>query len=152
MYLSQPTDLHIVELMSWFTTADELSSWSGPNFRFPFDLDSFKCDLKLDTLASFSLLSAKSELLGFGQYYYRLGKCHLGRLVINPCFRGQGIAAYLIQQLSSKGKAALGTHACSLFVLEHNDSAIKSYQKLGFTFQSYPEAISLENCLYMVKA
>ena len=78
MYLSQPSDDHLVELMSWFTTENELKLWSGPNFRFPFDLHSFKDDLKLDTLASFSLLSAKSELLGFGQYYLRLGKCHLG--------------------------------------------------------------------------
>ncbi|ASP48669.1 GNAT family N-acetyltransferase [Cognaticolwellia beringensis] len=152
MYLSQPSDDHLVELMSWFTTENELKLWSGPNFRFPFDLHSFKHDLQLDTLASFSLLSAKSELLGFGQYYLRLGKCHLGRLVINPGFRGQGIAAHLIQQLCSKGKAELSTHACSLFVLEHNDSAIKSYQKLGFIFQSYPEELSLKNCLYMVKA
>lgn len=150
MYLSQLSDEHLVELMSWFTTENELNLWSGPDFRFPFDLNSFKCDLKLETLASFSLLSTQAELLGFGQYYLRLGKCHLGRLVISPRFRGQGIATHLIQQLCSKGKADLRTNAYSLFVLEHNDSAIKSYQKLGFTFESYPEEISLKNCLYMV--
>ena len=150
MYLSQPTDEHLIKLMSWFPTENELNLWSGPNFRFPFELAAFKRDLTLDTLASFSLLSAKSELLGFGQYYLRLDKCHLGRLVINPRFRGQGIAGHLIQQLCRKGKAELSTHVCSLFVMEHNESAIKTYQKLGFIFQPYPEEISLKNCLYMV--
>lgn len=150
MYLSQSSDEHLIELMSWFTTENELNLWSGPDFRFPYDLNSFKCDLKLENSASFSLLSKQAELLGFGQYYLRLGKCHLGRLVISPRCRGQGIAAHLIQQLCSKGNADLRTNGYSLFVLEHNYSAIKSYQKLGFTFESYPEEISLKNCLYMV--
>lgn len=44
MYLSQLSDEHLVELMSWFTTENELNLWSGPDFRFPFDLNSFKCD------------------------------------------------------------------------------------------------------------
>lgn len=151
MYLSQPSDENLTELMSWFSSEEELSLWSGPNFSFPFDLNSFKYDLKIDTLASFSLLSAQSELLGFGQYYLRLGKCHLGRLVIKPSSRGQGIAAHLIQQLSVRGKADLNTNSCSLFVLAHNDRAIKSYKKLGFTMACYPEEITLQNCLYMVK-
>jgi ribosomal protein S18 acetylase RimI-like enzyme len=112
--------------------------------------NSFKCDFKLENLASCSLLSKQAVLLGFGQYYLRLGKCHLGRLIISPRFRGQGIAAHLIQQLCSKGKQDLRTNAYSLFVLEHNNSAIKSYQKLGFTFEYYPEEISLKNCLYKV--
>ncbi|AWB58519.1 GNAT family N-acetyltransferase [Colwellia sp. Arc7-D] len=150
MYLSTPTDTQLVELMTWFSTQAELDIWSGPEFRFPFDLEQFKCDLKLSTLASFSLLSAQSELLGFGQYYLRSGRCHLARLVINPHLRGQGVARHLIAQLMAKGTADLKTNACSLFVLEHNHSAIKSYQKLGFSFACYPENIPLENVLYMI--
>lgn len=70
--------------MSWFSTEEELSIWSGPGFRYPFDLSSFKEDLKLDSLKSFSFVSHERKLLAFGQYYPRLGKCHLGRLVVNP--------------------------------------------------------------------
>lgn len=151
MNLVKPSDKHFKEMMSWFLTEAALSQWSGPNFDFPFDLHTFKRDLNIETLASFSLLSAQSELLGFGQYYLRLGKCHLGRLVISPHFRGQGIAEHLMTQLMTKGKAALNTSSCSLFVLQHNNSAIKAYQKLGFTMAHYPEKITLKDCLYMVK-
>lgn len=150
MHLSTPTDTQLVELMAWFSTQAELDIWSGPEFRFPFDLEQFKCDLKLSTLASFSLLSAQSQLLGFGQYYLRSGRCHLARLVINPHLRGQGIAGHLIAQLMAKGMADLKAKSCSLFVLEHNHSAIKSYQKLGFSFACYPEKIPLEDVLYMI--
>jgi len=150
MYLSQPSHENLTELMSWFSSEEELSFWSGPNFSFPFDFNSFKSDLKLESLPSFALLSAQAELLGFGQYYLRLGKCHLCRLVINPSFRGQGIAVHLIQQLSVRGKADLNTNASSLFVVQNNISAIKTYEKSGFTVACYPEKITLKDCLYMI--
>ncbi|WP_259365807.1 GNAT family N-acetyltransferase [Colwellia sp. MB02u-6] len=106
--------------------------------------------MKLESLPSFALLSAQAELLGFGQYYLRLGKCHLCRLVINPIFRGQGIAAHLIQQLSVRGKADLNANSSSLFVVQNNGSAIKTYEKSGFTVACYPEKITVKDCLYMV--
>lgn len=151
MRLTQPSDENFIEIMSWFSNEEELSIWSGPNFRYPFDLSSFKSDLKLDSLKSFSLVSVEGNLLAFGQYYLRLDKCHLGRLIVNPNFRGQGIASHLIQKLGVLGKTELKTDSCSLFVLGHNKSAIQAYTKLGFSMADYPDEIPLEDCLYMVK-
>jgi ribosomal protein S18 acetylase RimI-like enzyme len=151
MRLTQPSNPNFIELMSWFSTEEELSVWSGPDFRYPFDLSSFKSDLKLDSLKSFSLISTEGNLLAFGQYYLRLGRCHLGRLVVNPNLRGQGIASHLIQKLSILGKSDLNTDSCSLFVLGHNKSAIQAYTKLGFAMADYPDEIPLDNCFYMVK-
>jgi ribosomal protein S18 acetylase RimI-like enzyme len=151
MRLTQPSDKNIIELMSWFSSEDELSIWSGPNFRYPFDLSTFKSDLNLNNLKSFSLMSSEGDFLAFGQYYLRFGRCHLARLVVNPSFRGQGIASHLISQLSILGKSDLSTDSCSLFVLGHNESAIQVYTKLGFSMADYPEKIPLENCLFMVQ-
>lgn len=151
MYLTQPSDENLIELMSWFSNEDEVSIWSGPNFRYPFNLNTFKNDLNLDVLNSFSLVTNEGDLLAFGQYYLRLGKCHLGRLVVNPNLRGKGIASHLINKLSTLGKSDLNTDSCSLFVLRHNKSAIHAYTKLGFLIADYPEKIPLENCLYMVQ-
>jgi len=149
--LTHPLDEHYSELMSWFSTEEELNLWSGPNFTYPFDLTTFKRDLKGETLKSYSLITHEGDFLAFGQYYLRLERCHLGRLVVNPHFRGQGIAAYLIDKLSDLGKSALNTNSCSLFVLAQNVSAIKAYTKLGFTRVEYPQTMPLANCLYMVK-
>ena len=151
MRLTQPSEENFIELMSWFSTEEELSVWSGPNFRYTFDLSSFKSDLKLDSLNSFSLVSNEENLLAFGQYYLRFGRCHLARLVVNPNLRGQGIVSHLIQKLSILGQSDLNTNSCSLFVLGHNKSAIQAYTKLGFSMADYPEEIQLENCFYMVK-
>ena len=151
MHLSSATDEQLIELMSWFSSQDELDIWSGPSINFPLSLDTLKSELKLMSLPSYCLLSEQAELLAFGQYYLRHGRCHLARLVVKPKLRGQGIAGHLITQLMNKGMADLQTHACSLFVLEQNHSAIKSYQKFGFSFESYPEHLSLNNVLYMIK-
>ena len=142
---------HILKMMTWFSDASELSDWAGPNFRYPFDRESFTEDLNVNALSSFSLLSDKDKMLGFGQYYSRLGKCHLGRLVIAPTVRRQGIAAQLILLLAEHGMKTLQVDCCSLFVLQHNYHAIRAYQKLGFTLTNYPQQLPMLDCLYMVK-
>jgi len=151
MELIEPTKDQLVEMMGWFTNEDELKDWAGPNFRFPYDLDSFTNDLSLDSLNSFSLLSDKSRFLAFGQYYLRLGRCHLGRLIVAPHYRGRGVAATFLSELSRHGMKRLGVSSLSLFVLSHNESAIKAYEKFGFRFVAYPEKMPLKNCLYMIK-
>lgn len=152
MRLIQPLEFHLVEMMSWFSNEQELTNWSGPNFRYPFNQASFIEDLKLNKLSSFALVSNKSEFFAFGQYYKRLDRCHLGRLIVNPIFRGKGIASELMSKLCELGLGKLEVKECSLFVLAHNDSAIKAYKKFGFSFSDYPGDIPIDNCLYMVKS
>ena len=151
MNLITPTAEHIKTLMTWFKSEQELKNWSGPNFRYPYTQQSFTEDLRTNELQPYVLLSLEDELLAFGQFYLRLGKCHLGRLVVNPNHRGQGIAGLLISSLCELGNRELDTSESSLFVLSHNESAVKAYEKMGFIEQAYPEPIPLENCLYMVK-
>ncbi|WDE12095.1 GNAT family N-acetyltransferase [Thalassomonas haliotis] len=151
MKLIEPQQEHLLKMMSWFSSEQELNLWSGPNFRYPYNLSSFTEDLKLEQLNSFSLVSEDNAFCAFGQYYLRLGKCHLGRLIVNPESRGQGIASQLMQQLCDSGLGLLKVKSCSLFVLADNEKAIKAYEKFGFSFADYPEEITLENCLYMVK-
>ena len=151
MQLVQPLDQHLVEMMSWFSSEQALTDWAGPNFSYPFNLPSFVEDLKLNSLSSFSLVDNNSNFLAFGQYYQRLGKCHLGRLIVNPNLRGKGIASTLMFSLCELGLKELAVKECSLFVLAHNDNAIKAYEKFGFSFAHYPDEIPLAHCLYMVK-
>lgn len=138
--------------MQWFTSESELSEWSGPNFRFPFNLKTFKEDLKLDSINSYFLIDKNTSVVAFGQYYQRLGKCHLGRLVVNPEYRGKGYAAILISELIEVGLKELNVKDSSLFVLKDNKSAIIAYEKQGFIKAIYPEKMPLKDCYYMVKA
>ena len=151
MKLVTPTKQHILTLMEWFPDLPSLSLWSGPNFQYPFTYSSFVTDLKMSVLKSFSLVDDGGNFKGFGQFYLRMNKCHLGRIIVAPNCRGQNIGIELITQLSNLGCQQLKVDTISLFVLADNNPALKLYQSFGFETAEYPEKIPLENCLYMVK-
>ncbi|ACJ29294.1 GCN5-like N-acetyltransferase [Shewanella piezotolerans WP3] len=152
MQLVTPTTEHLKQMMTWFNTQHEVFQWAGPHFRYPYDVATFTEDLALQRLASFALVSDKYELLGFGQYYPRLEKCHLGRIVVNPSWRGKGISKTLVELLNACGLKQLCLQQSSLFVLKDNQAAINSYLKLGFVESTYPESIPIDHCLYMIRA
>jgi RimJ/RimL family protein N-acetyltransferase len=147
--LVAPTDAHIDALMQWFPDAASVAVWS-PSNSYPFnDRVRFLMETKLDELASFFLVDERDAPLAFGQYYERLGCCHLGRLVVAPERRSEGLGSQLIRELMQKGASALNLQRCSLFVLDYNVGARKLYHKLGFRETQYPENMPLERCLYL---
>lgn len=145
-------------MMTWIKDERELSAWAGPYFRYPFTLDSFTEDLRLRELTSYCLLGSNfaapndpDDLLAFGQFYQRLDKCHLARLLVAPKQRGKGLAKVLIKSLSELGRQRFGLDGDSLFVLPDNTAAIRAYTRIGFEVVDYPEQPPLEGCLYMIR-
>lgn len=137
--LTTLTNAHIDALMQWFPDAASVAVWS-PSTAFPFtDRQRFILESKLDEIPSWMLVDDAGTPLAFGQYYARQGCCHLGRLVVAPQHRGQGLARELIRLLMARGTAELGMTRCSLFVLDHNAVARKVYASLGFAESPYPE-------------
>ncbi len=144
------TDRHCEELMAWFPDRRSCQRWGGPNFRFPFTTETFREDTHLEQ-PSFSLVGESGELLGFGQFYVRAGRCHLARLAIAPERRERGLGARLIRELSSLGCQRLDTGECGLFVMSDNNRAVRLYTRLGFVAARYPEeGFDLPGCVYMV--
>jgi len=144
-------DAHLPELMSWFP--DELSchTWGGPEFRFPFTEATFREDARLASLSTWALVGDDGTLAGFGQFYLRVGRCHLGRLAIAPDARGRGLGATLVRGLCRHGGAALGVGTFSLFVVPGNERALRLYRRLGFSPAPYPEPDpALDPYIYMV--
>jgi len=127
---AQPS--HLTTIMTWLESRQSIIDWGGPNIRYPFSLDSLIEDINLQTIDSLCLVDENTNLLAFGQCYKRLGRCHLGRLIVSPNHRGQGRIKELIDQLIITGSQKHQTPECSLFVFEHNISAITAYLKYGF--------------------
>lgn len=163
MILTTPKDQELAQMSQWFSDEKNLRIWSGPKFRYPFDQTTFKADLSMDRLPSFCLKFSsptndveRNLLVGFGQYYLRAGRCHFGRLVINPDCRGQNKIADLISLLADKGCADLKVNELSLFVFNDNHKAKRAYEKLGFVEAEYPQSfvsgsVPMEGCVYMIK-
>jgi ribosomal protein S18 acetylase RimI-like enzyme len=148
--LVAPNDAHITALMQWFPDAASVALWSPAN-SFPFERERFIEDARLRELASFMLVDTGDAPLAFGQYYERLGCCHLGRLVVAPHRRREGLGEQLILHLLARGTQVLGTTRCSLFVLDYNERALRLYRRLGFTETPYPQPLPVPSCLYMTR-
>ena len=145
------TQVHLLEIMPWFPTAYSCRIWGGPEFRFPFTLETFLADSKLATIASYALIEGAAEVAAFGQFYSRVGRCHLCRLAVAPDRRGRGLGAQLIEALLREGKKALDATEGSLFVHGNNATAITLYKRLGFVFSTYPEpGFHIPDSHYMV--
>ncbi len=148
--LKQPQRDDIGQIIQWIKTKEELFSWGGPNMRWPIELDSFCDDIKLNELQSYSLFE-QGLLVGFGQFYQRLNHAHLGRIIVNPDYRGKGYGKVLIEKLCQASKQQLQLNSNSLFVLNDNTAAKSLYAKLGFRKKAYPEPIPIPNCVFMIK-
>ena len=151
LHLVKATREHLLRMGSWFPDQESCRVWGGPEFRFPFTAETFLADSKWADLASHALIRNSTELCGFGQFYLRAGRCHLGRLAISPDCRGQGLGTQLIALLQKAGKQQLGTTEYSLFVSFTNTAAKALYERLGFKCVPYPEkGFEIPDCHYMV--
>ena len=137
--------------MRWFPDSDACHTWGGVEFRFPFTEITFREDAKLESLPTWALVGNDGTFVGFGQYYLRVGRCHLGRLVVAPNARGCGFGSMLVHELCKKGSVKLGVDSFSLFVHPGNESAVRLYQRLGFSAVPYPEKLpAARHYVYMV--
>ena len=139
-------------LMSWFTNANDVRRWGGPDFEFPFTPTSFRRDCRWPGLASYSLRDADKHLLAFGQFYDRDGHINLARIGVRPGLRGQGIGRHFMTRLMAAGREHLGLPAWSLYVYKDNDAALRCYRSLGFDVGPYPAGEKLADvCYYMTR-
>lgn len=152
MNLVAANEAHLATIMNWFDDVQSTKEWAGPQFPYPYDRTSFKDSLSLDKVPSYVLINEDEECVAFGQVYERLGGCHLGRLAVSPDHRGTGVASILIDSLITRGLELTHTTSASLFVVTHNFSAIRAYEKAGFRFSAYPGTIPYDNCLFMLKS
>lgn len=128
------------QLSSVFRSGAELTQWGGEGFRYPMLRQQFLQQLQLPETEAYALLNAHRQMLGFGQICNRFGKIHLARLLILPPFRRQGYSHRLIAALLRQGLEKWPDRHASLFVYTANQSAIRSYQRLGFEAATQPSA------------
>ena len=146
-----------VELYHWFNSEKEISTWGGPGFKYPMSETDFIAVLRTAEIDSYWLVDAEGEKLGFGQFYPRLNRYHLGRLVVSPHQRGKGLGKALVRSLLELAPQKIqlqgGKEEASLFVFRDNSAAVKCYQSLGFVKKTYPGPIpgDLDGCDYLVK-
>ena len=139
------------EVMTWFTDAESVMLWGSPFTRFPLHEETFFIDTDWEHVESRVVRDDEGHPIAFGQFYPKLGRCHLARLVVNPAFRRRGIGLRFIEALMRHGGEALDTDEFSLYVITTNKPAWHCYKTLGFHMEPYPHNDPhLDNCVFMV--
>jgi ribosomal protein S18 acetylase RimI-like enzyme len=141
---------HAREIMAWFPDKESVIRWGSPYMRYPLQEETFFEDIYWDRISARVTLGEDGRLLGFGQFYPKLGRCHLARLLINPDFRGRGLGEKFVAGLMKHGSEQLDTEEFSLYVMTANKPAYNCYRNLGFNLAQYPHNDPhLENCVFM---
>lgn len=141
---AQPGDYAV--LPGWIPDATACARWAGPLLKFPLNPATLAEDLAVGGSTSYFLRTADAaagaeasatrpplRLLGFGQHrIITPGAVHLGRILIAPGARGNGLGRVLCTRLIVRAVAATGAAHVTLRVYRDNPAAIALYQQLGF--------------------
>lgn len=131
--LQPPAPRHFATLGSWISDAAQCQRWAGPKLAFPFDSADLQSLLETEPMDSYALLDQHGNLAGFGQIFRREPATgHLGRIIIDPQRRKQGLGQILCSELIKAGVARHGFRAMTLWVYLDNAAAIQLYRDLGF--------------------
>lgn len=146
------TDSNLLTVKSWFSDQQQILTWGGPNMYYPISDETFMSLLQESHLSSYCLLDPDNSVVAFGQFYLRLDRHHLGRLVVSPKHRNQGLVKKLIFGLLEMAVQINGQREASLFVYKDNSPALRAYSAIGFKTRIYPADLppNMQDCLYMV--
>lgn len=121
-------------IVSWIPDAFACLRWAGPRLQFPFTSEELSARLAPPNGDSWSLVGDSGILQGFGQHWtLHPGAVHLGRIIVAPQFRGQGLGRVLCCQLIANAVAATGASAVTLRVFRDNQAAMALYESFGFS-------------------
>lgn len=131
----RPTTLQGARLVAgWVNTAEELLVFAGPKLSFPLDPQAL-LDTAVDGWQLRSLW-VDGQLVGTGSFTLRDESIHLGRLLVDPQRRGQGLGRVLVTELLVHARLQSPELArclrATLNVFADNLPARRLYESLGF--------------------
>ena len=150
--LERATPEDLVALRAWLDTAESVQVWGGPNFRYPYTVETFEEDCHWPEMDTFSLRDPDGHFAAFGQVYDREGRINLARLIAAPTMRGRGVGRRLVGMLMVAGARLFPLDEYSLYVYRDNEPALSCYVAMGFEITDYPPDGPLaDKCYYLVR-
>lgn len=145
--LRTPSPHHFATLGGWIGDAEQCLRWAGPALVFPFESQMLPSLLETEVCDSYALVDTDDSLAGFGQIFRREPETgHLGRIIIDPQRRKQGVGQILCKELIDAGVRRHGFRSMTLWVFMDNLPAVHLYTALGFL----PEAREgMKGCQFM---
>ncbi|MFD3657726.1 GNAT family N-acetyltransferase [Streptomyces sp. NPDC058620] len=125
-------------LMAWIAGPTELLTWAGPAFTWPLDesqLAEYAAESATDRRRSWMGLETDSGRV-VGHASLRIDAAvssgRLGRVLVAPQARGRGYGTALLEPVLTAAFEELRLDRVELGVFDHNESAVRLYERLGF--------------------
>lgn len=103
-----------------------------PKASYPLTYNQLKeaIDLRFDS----TVIELNGKLAGFANFYEAVPNdhCSLGNVVVNPDFRGCGVAQFLVESMESIAKQKYNAKELHISCFNTNTPGILLYTKLGY--------------------
>ena len=132
-------DPHFPTLASWFASERDALQWGGPAVHYPLTTEQMQAMLSDHQVPPSRLAwmavcdgadAGHAQVISVDQ---SARTARLGRIVVAPACRGQGLAVPMLRLVIHQTFAVLDIDRVDLGVYAWNVGAIKTYERLGFT-------------------
>ena len=130
------------KIVSWITDERALLVWGGPYFDFPLTIEAVsklisEHDGEKPARECWAIDLPEGEFVASFQLSlnFRSGQAGLGRVIINPDFRGSGLAKQILRIAERKAFDRLEMNRLELRVFTFNVAAIAAYKNAGFVYE-----------------
>ncbi|ODC02918.1 hypothetical protein BFW38_04465 [Terasakiispira papahanaumokuakeensis] len=149
--LRSPQPFDYEAIASWVVDQQACIRWAGPAVPFPLVPATLPEILQVEGGASYCLAEGNQPCVGFGQCWTEVeGAVHIGRIMIAPEVRGQGVGRLLCEKLIHQVVESTGALRVTLRVYRDNARARALYSSLGFAVvesKSTDELLFMSACL-----
>ncbi|MDI3331888.1 MAG: GNAT family N-acetyltransferase [Micrococcus sp.] len=122
-------DVH--RIASWVTSEADVLTFAGPSLTYPFTAAEF-FESTAGRRESFVLRAGSAAVATGALEDRRPGEVRIGRVLVDPGQRGQGLGRAMMQLLIKRAAARPGVRRLTLGVFEGNRPARVLYESLGF--------------------
>jgi len=115
---------------------DFLHQWAGPSYTFPITIEQIEKRLIDSIYTKFFTAILDDEIIGtveLGFINYKKKECKICRFIIGEKYRNKGYGTEILKFLINYAFNELNMNKALLHVSSINKSAIKCYEKVGFT-------------------
>lgn len=122
-------------LIAWVDSEEMLMQFAGPAFTFPLTAEQLDLSLNDQNRTAFRVVLIETNAtIGHAEVYLKEHSTHIGRVLIgDQQYRGKGLGQQIIRLLLDFSFSHLNRSTAELNVFDFNTSAIKCYEKVGFT-------------------
>lgn len=138
-------DTDFQEIKDWISDERTHALWSANWFQYPLDKDNFACILADAAVkkGDAPMIATVEDGKAAGFFCYSLnsdtGEVMLKFIVVNPAYRGKGIAVEMLKRAAAFVFENTNAIAVQLNVFSVNERAKRCYEKAGFTQRKVTE-------------